>query len=165
MFVDAHAEVGYPFIQYLMHTRNQRNRDLGFVMSELVQGGSLNSYTMPPYYPCQPVVPAGSTVRQRVCMGPRAGAAQTRLCVYLLPPPAMEPVVMFWTGRCWAVDRTWDSYLHRINYWQGLSEEERAALRRHTRSDCEATVLTYEMVSELREYAQFRRNEVIEIDD
>jgi hypothetical protein len=98
-------------------------------------------------------------------MGPGPGAAKTRLCVYLLPPPAMEPVAMFWTGRCWAVDRTWDSYSHRINYWEGLSEEERAALPRRTRSDCEATVLTYEMVSELREYAEYRRNEVIEIDD
>jgi hypothetical protein len=147
---------------------NAQRMCLGFVMSELVQGGSLNSYTMPPYYPVmswQPVVPAGSTVRQRVCTGPKAGGARTRLCVYLLPPPAMEPVVMFWTGRCWLVDSTWDSYLHRINYWQGLSEEEQAALPLPTRSDCEATVSTYEMVSELRVYAQLRRNEVIEIDD
>ena len=98
-------------------------------------------------------------------MGPGPGSAKMKLCVYLPPPPAMEPVVMFFTGQCWAVDRMWDRVLRRINYWEGLTEEARAALPRHRRSDCEAAVLTYELVSELRSHAEYRRDQVIETDD
>ena len=131
----------------------------------MVQASSLNSYTMPAHYPSQPIMPAGSITRQRACMGPGPGNAQMRICVYLPPPPAMEPVVMFFTGQCWAVDRMWDRFLDRINYWKGLTEEERAALPRHRRSDCEAAVLTSELVSELRSHAESRRDQVIVIDD
>ena len=77
----------------------------------------------------------------------------------------MEPVVMFFTGQCWAVDRMWDRFLDRINYWKGLTEEDRAALPQHRRSDCEAAVLMHELVSELRSHAESRRDQVIVIDD
>jgi hypothetical protein len=77
---------------------------------------------------------------------------------------------MFFTShgameRRWAVDSMWDRFLDRMNDWEGLTEEQREPLPRHRRSDCEATVLTYKLVAELRDLTNLRRDQVIEIDD
>ncbi len=98
-------------------------------------------------------------------MEPGPGNAQMRLCVYLPPPPAMEPVVMVFTGQCWVVDRSWESFVDRINFWNGLTQSERLKQSRHCRSECEVAMMTHELVSELRALAESRLFQVIVIED
>ncbi len=122
-------------------------------------------YTMAPLTFPEPLVPMGSTMRFRGCLGPGPGNSAMRLCVYLPPPPAMEPVVLFHTGHCWVVDRSVESFRPRINFWNGLTPQEKSKQSRLCRSECEVAIQTQVLVSELRALAEARLFEVIVIVD
>jgi hypothetical protein len=77
----------------------------------------------------------------------------------------MEPVVLFHTGHCWVVDRSVESFRPRINFWNGLTPQEKSKQSRLCRSECEVAIQTQVLVSELRALAEARLFEVIVIVD